>query len=72
MKQRNGPCSVYPSPKGERKTLARSKTHVKIAESQLQLKEESFGLSRQPHCGSRLGRKWARGFSKHRESCPNI
>ena len=33
-------CSVYPFPKGVRETLAWSETCVKIAESQLQLKEQ--------------------------------
>ena len=40
-------------------------------ESQLPLKGWliiMFGWSRQSHYGSGLGRKWARGFSEHRES----
>ena len=32
-KQRHGPCSVYPSPKGVREILARSETRVKIAQN---------------------------------------
>ena len=42
-------------------------------ESQSQLTEKiSFGSFRQSHYRSRLGRKWARGFSKHGESCPSV
>ena len=33
LKQRSGPCSVYPSPEGVRETLAWSETHEKIAQS---------------------------------------
>ena len=36
------------------------------------LSDPSFGSSRQSHYGSRSGRKWARGFSKHGVSCPSI
>ena len=36
-KQRYGPCSVYPSPKGVRETLAQSETRVKIAQSNSQV-----------------------------------
>ena len=42
-------------------------------ESQSQLTEKiSFGSFRQSHYRSRSGRKWARGFSKHGESCPSV
>ena len=32
----------------------------------------AFGWSRQSHYRSGSGRKWARGFRKHRISCPSI
>ena len=42
-------------------------------EFQSQLTEKiPFGSSRQSHYGSGSGKKWARGFSKHRVSCPSI
>ena len=42
-------------------------------ESQSQLTEIiPFGSSKQSHYGSRSGRKWARGFSKHGVSCPSV
>ena len=42
-------------------------------ESQSQLTEIiPFGSSRQSYYRSRLGRKWARGFSKHGVSCPSV
>ena len=42
-------------------------------ESQLQNnRSNTFGSSRHPHYGNGSRRKWARGFSKHIESCPSI
>ena len=60
-------------PKEVRETLPWTETHVKIAQSPTcSLKEIIFASPRQSLYGSGLGRKWARGFSKHRVSCPSI
>ena len=67
-------------PKCSEGDLARSETLVKIAQSpSCSLKNNNsikeiilFGSSRQWHYESGLGRKWTRGFSKHRVSCPSV
>ena len=75
MKQRHGPCSVYPSPKGVMEIPARSETRVKTAQNpSCKIKNNwnnTFWLVQTVPLRKRIG-KWARGFSKHRINCPSI
>ena len=73
-KQRHGLCSVYPSPKGMRETLARSGTHVKIAQSpSYNLKNNwsnTFWLVQTVPLWKRIGKKEGQGLQLAQSKLP--
>ena len=73
--QRPRYCSVYPSPGGVGETLTQSEIHMKVAQSPSCSLKDDWSNSIwfvQSHYGNGLGGKWTRGFTEHREICPNF